>query len=156
MDAAGVFEAQAAYRDVAGDLIVFGPAEIGPCLELYAGSAAGIEFEGVEVGVAEIGVELVDGVAGLPGEAEKTLEQEVEVGVGADETAVEGVAGIGTGGGNARVVVGEGVESVDEEGVEPQRRTAVGERGFKVGTHCHGAELLDVGDLAGVKVVGAD
>ena len=70
-------------------------------------ASAGVEFESLQVGVADIRVELVQGVVRFRGKIEDALEDEVEVGVRADDLSVERVAGKSTCGRYAGVIITE-------------------------------------------------
>ena len=108
--------------DVPDQVVVFYPVEISVGPQAQAGRAAFVDVQGVQVGIAEVGVELIDGIAGFRGEGEDALEEEIEVRVAADDPAVERISGIGSGRRDACVVIAQGMEPVNGERIDPDGR----------------------------------
>ena len=69
MDPGVVFQDEVMDRNIAEKVAVGGVGEVraGPETE-FGRSSAAVELEGPKVGVAEIGVELIEGVVGLLGQ----------------------------------------------------------------------------------------
>ncbi len=154
MPSGRIFQDEVPQVHLPEDVLVLRPDEVGVGLEGDLGGAPLVQVEGVEVGVAHIGVELIGGVARLGRQVELALEEEVEVRVVADDAAVEGLPRIGARRPDAGIIVAEGLEGVHLQGVDPYPGTALLERGLQAGFQGDGAQGVDAGDAAGVQVPG--
>ena len=138
----------------AEDVLVLGADEIRIGLQGDLGGSPLVQVEGVEVGIAHIGIELIGGVSRLRRQVELALEEEVQIRVVADDAAVEGLAGIGARRPDAGIVVVQGLQGVHFQGVDPHPGTALRERGLQAGLQGDAAQGVDAGDAAGVQVPG--
>ena len=75
-------------------------------------------MQGVQVGVGQVGHELIDSVAGLVGQGEESVEHEVQVGVVAEYGAVKGVSCIGSCCHKVPVIIVHGAQMVNLKGVQ--------------------------------------
>ena len=110
-----VFQHDVPDVNVAYDVLSADSGEIRLRAEAYARDPPLVDIERIQVGISQIGVELVNRVPGLRGECEYSLEQEIKVRVAADDSSVEGVAAELAGRNNSGVVVVIHVQPVHEE-----------------------------------------
>ena len=75
--------------DVSEDILFSGTGKVGIDGKGCLRRPALIEAQGVEVGIPVVEVKLVQGVTGLGREVDQALEQEIEIGIGADDAPVE-------------------------------------------------------------------
>ncbi len=154
MPAGGVLQDEVPEVHFAQQILVLGPDEIGIGLEGDLGRPPLVQLEGIEVGVTDIGVELIGGIAGFRREVELALEEEIQVGVVADDAPVERLSGVGSRRPDARIVIAEGLETGDFQGVDPDLGIALGQDGFQGGFQGDGAEGFHPGDPACIQVPG--
>ena len=119
-------------------------------------ASAGVEPEGFQIGIAYICGELVQRVVGFGRKIEYALEDEVEVGVGTDDLAVEGIVGISAGRRDAGVVVSEHSQAVHHQGIHPYESIAVVEDRLEPGVRGHLADEVLVDDASDAKIPGGD
>ena len=142
--------------DVAHNVFSADSGEVGLRLEAEPGDFPPVEVEGVEVGVSEVRVELVDGVLRFRGECEYSLEEKVEIRVGADYSSVEGVAEEGSGGCQSAVVVSVEPEPVHEERIDGDPGSVPAQSRPAARPEAAFADWSSSDDLAYVNVGGAD
>ena len=142
--------------DVADEVVPVDPVEVGAGAQAQAGGSAFVDVQGVQVGIAEVGIELIDSVFCLRREGEDTLEDEVQVRVAADDPAVEGIFGIGAGRGDAGIVVAQGMEPVDIEGINLDGRGFPGKGCLDGGVQGDRSDGIDTCDPAHVEVPGPE
>ena len=151
-----ILEDDVGHADVADQVLVADIHEIGVRPEGDLRLAPLVDIQGMQVGIAEVGVELVGRVLRRRGEVEEALEDEIEVRVVADDAPVEGFVGIGARGQDVRIVVAEGAEPVDPDRVDPHFRAAGGEPGLETGVQGDGAEGVVADNPARLEVFGLD
>ena len=78
-----------------------------------------IQVQGVEVCVAQRGEETVYGILRIAGQVEGALEEEIQVGIGGDDASVEGVFVVHAHGRQVRIVVLQGLQAGNMEGIQP-------------------------------------
>ena len=107
----------------------------------------------MEVGVSQGCVEAVKGVVGIGREVEQALEHEVDVGVVADDAAVESVVRIFARSVYVGIVVAQQVETVDPEGIYAHGRSALAESGVDGGAEGDLADEILTDEASHVDVV---
>ena len=89
-------------------------------------------MQGVEVGITQRGVETVGGVPGIRRQVEHTLEQEVQVGIGGDDSAVECLFAVGSRRREVGIIVAQRSQFADVQGIDAHLHVAAsGEGGLQ-------------------------
>ena len=110
----------------------------------------------MEVGISDVGEELIQSVAGLVRKCEYSLEQKVEVGVVADQTSVESLVGECPDGHDVGVVVVQCAEFVDQKRVELDVNSSLPERRGESSPHGQASDLVDPGNISQFEPVSLD
>ena len=117
--------------------------EVGVGLERDLRPLPLVQFEGVEVGVTHVCVEVICRVVGFSGQVEQSLEYEVEVGVVADYPAVEGVLAVGAHGPDPGVGISQRLQLADAQRIYPDLGASRLERGLEGGFEGDLADFID-------------
>ena len=124
--------------------------------ERHTGNIPLVDVERVEVGIAEIGGEPVQGVLGRVGEGCKALEHEVDIRIVADDASVECVVGKLAGGVDTGIVVTQQVEPVYAQRIDVDCRGALADAGPDVGREGALADEVLSDQTAYVEIVGRE
>ena len=156
MSSARVFQDQVGNVQVAQEVHIVSPHVVGRDLGRHFRCPAFIQLQGVQVGVAQVGVEFIHRVPAGRGEAGGSLEEEIQVGVVADQFAVERIVGIGAVGGDARIGVAQCRQPIDLEGIDAGADVAFPQNGVEGGAHRTGAQGGNAQDASQIQFIGPD
>ena len=116
-------------------------------------TAPGVEVESLEVGVSYIGGEFVKCILRLGRQVEYPLENEVEVGVSADDLSVESVVGICSCSGYSCIIISKQGQPVHDQGVGLHIYSVVSEYRPEAGVCCDFADEILVDDPAYIQIL---
>ena len=154
--AARILQLDVPEVDLAQEVPVPRADEVRIGLERDLGGPPLVDVQGVEVRIADIREELVGGVPGAGGQVELALDEGVQVRVVAHDAAVEGLVRVGAHGRDAGIVIAQGAQPPDVQGVDPDLQVAGGEGDIDPGGQGDGTQFLDAGDPPGVQVLRAE